>query len=195
LNLWPAQGVWPGSLALLVGVLLLVILFVPARLLGVAALQRYRPALLKISYQGKWLGLATAFCFGLHAMLLGAGGLSVASALLLGLCLIVFAILAALSNKWSYAHVKYWKHLNMLVWLAVPFAFAYAVLTRDTLGGLLTIKICVLLLICAAAGIGGLFEPKPGYFARHRVWLMAAGTVTAGAIAAFFINSITSLTL
>ncbi|MGH7196950.1 MAG: hypothetical protein ACREGJ_04290 [Candidatus Saccharimonadales bacterium] len=196
--------VWLGMLAFIdlhlaariaayVGLLELAVLLIPPRLLGVQRLDRWQPKLMLVAPLGKWLGLWTTFWLVMHAtvssfayfdaFVLGAHLLR--PEIILGtLSLIIFLGLALISNKWSYAHIKWWKHLNMLVWLAVPFAFVHSLLAAaEHLGAGPFVLVPWLLLAIAVAGAAGLLRAKRDYFARHRVGLLVLGSTVAMLVA------------
>jgi len=172
-------------MAALVGTTIFALTIIPARLLGLKWPKRIADDLLSIAYQGKWLGIWTCTWFIVYAafaLVQYYGTPFVPSqfvqreTVLLTASLFIFVVLLSLSNKWSYAHVKWWKQINMLIWLAVPFLFTHFLLAANIFGDVgFFWAPWALLALMAAAGVSGIFRAKPDYFAWWRIWLLALG--------------------
>ncbi len=188
------------QMAALVATTILAITLIPARLLGLTALKRLEPDVLMIARNGKWLGIWTCVWFMLYAVMAvvayfgpPANGwqflhdLLVREMVLLTASLAIFIVLFALSNSWSYQHVKWWKHINMAIWLTVPFIFTHLLLSSSIYNqdGLFW-PTWVLLGLIVAAGVSGLLRAKRDYFARHRVWLLVVGAVVSVLVVLFY---------
>lgn len=173
----------PASLAFGAGWLAL-LLIVP-RLRKFTFLQRWDGWLLPIAAQSKGVGLWTAAWFWLHGLFVWLAGkqLSWPAIALLAVSLVVFAKLAALSNRWSYAHIKLWKRINMLVWLLPPIVGAYALISGIT-PWIRTI-IAAGMLVTTLFGFSGVKVKQPDHFAWLRVWLLLGG-VLLGSLAILF---------
>jgi predicted ferric reductase len=106
---------------------------------------------------------------------------------LLTVSLLIFVVLLSLSNKWSYAHVKWWKQINMLIWLNVPFLFTHFVLAANIFGdaGYFWAP-WSLLALSALAGVSALFRAKRDYFAWWRIWLLLGGSVLSALVVWFY---------
>lgn len=173
---------------------------VPARLLGLKPLKQFEPKLLLIARNGKWLGIWTSLWFLLHATLatltyfgvpIGLGQLlhnDTQREIILGATsLTIFLLLLGLSNKWSYAHIKWWKQINMLVWLVIPFAFVHSFLAAHAFRNALPfLPSWILLALIAVVGISSVFRKKRDYFAFWRVWLMLLGALIATLVVLFY---------
>jgi hypothetical protein len=107
--------------------------------------------------------------------------------ILLSASLLIFVVLLALSNKWSYAHVKWWKQINMLIWLNVPFLFTHFLLAANVFGdaGYFWAP-WALLSLSAVAGVSALFRTKRDYFVWWRIWLLVAGSVVSALVVWFY---------
>lgn len=176
-----ASGV---HMAALVGTTIFALTLIPARLLGLKWLKPVEPELIKVSYQGKWLGIWTCVWFVLYTALalveyygvsFQASQLIQRETVLLSASLLIFTVLLALSNKWSYAHVKWWKQINMLIWLTVPFLFTHFLLAGSVFEVGPFWASWVLLGLVSVAGLSGLFRAQRDYFAATRVWLLILG--------------------
>ena len=189
----PASGVHMAALA---GTTIFATTLIPARLLGLAWLKRLEPELLRISYQGKWLGIWTCVWFVLYTALalVYYYGVSFSpmqfvqrETVLLSVSLLIFVVLLGLSNKWSYAHIKWWKHINMFIWLTVPFLFTHFLLAAHVFGevGFFWVP-CGLLVLSALAGVSAIFRAKPDYFAGMRIWLLVAGIALSALVALLY---------
>lgn len=188
-----ASGV---HMAALVGTTIFAFTIIPARLLGLRWLRRIEPDLLRISYQGKWLGIWTCIWFVVYAAFALAdyyGAPFVPTqfiqreTILLSASLLLFVILLSLSNKWSYAHVKYWKQINMLIWLTVPFLFTHFLLAAHIFGDIGYFWVPGTLLgLMAIAGISAIFRAKPDYFAAMRIGLLGLGTLVSVLVVLFY---------
>lgn len=187
------------QLAGLVGVVWLSVLLIAPKLLKMKLMQRWHKDLLQIARNSKWMGLWTAAWLWLHGLLvlfvyLDASSVHavIDSALqretILGTAsLLIFLLLAAISNKWSYAHIKWWKQLNMLVWLVVPFGFTYALLASLRFTGEWPMPIVfVLFPLMALAGIGAKFRRDADYFAFMRLALIVGGALISVLVACFY---------
>lgn len=182
--------------AALIATTTLAMTLIPARLLGVHWLERLEPELLRVAYQGKWLGIWTALWFGAYTAMMVptyyGSQFSVTTLLrretiLLTLCLLILAVLLSLSNAWSYAHVKWWKHINMLIWLVVPSMAVHLLLVGSLYAGVGTFWASWIALgLSAAAGISGVFRAKPDYFAWWRIWLLLIGVIMSGLVMLFY---------
>lgn len=179
-----------GQLAALVGTVWLAVLLIAPKLLKMAMLKRWHDDLLMIARNSKWMGIWTALWFALHACIMATSYLDTSSVaalvngllqreIILGvLVLLIFALLMAISNKWSYQHVKWWKHLNMLVWLVVPLGFGHALLAsmRYT-DNLPMAAVLVLFPLMAFVGMLAKFRKDRDYFASMRFWLLVGGAL------------------
>jgi|GEM_PF-2660122 len=180
-------------MAALVGTSMLALTLIPARLLG---LKWWSPSidadLLKVSYQGKWLGIWTCIWFMLYASLALVNYYGVPftpmhfvqrETVLLTASLVIFVVLLSLSNKWSYAHVKWWKQINMLIWLVVPFLFTHFLLAANIFGAIGYFWApWTLLVLMALAGVSALFRAKRDYFAGMRLWLLVLGSLVSALV-------------
>lgn len=183
-------------MAALVGTTIFALTLIPARFLGLKWLKRIEDDLLRIAYQGKWLGIWTCAWFAVYAAFALAeyykGPFSPLEfvqreTVLLSTSLLVFAALLSLSNKWSYAHVKWWKQINMFIWLAVPFLFTHLLLAANIFGDVGYFWApWTLLALMAAAGTSGIFRAKPDYFAWWRIWLLIAGSLVSALVVFFY---------
>lgn len=180
----------------LVGTTIFALTLIPARLLGLKWPKVIADDLLTIAYQGKWLGIWTCTWFVLYAAfaLVQYYGTSFTPAqflqretVLLSASLFIFVVLLSLSNKWSYAHVKWWKQINMLIWLAVPFLFTHFLLAAHVFGevGYFWAPWTLLVLV-AIAGVSGIFRTKPDYFAWWRIWLLGLGSLFSALVVFFY---------
>jgi len=179
-------------MASLVGTAIFALTLIPARLLGLKWPKAVADDLLTIAYQGKWLGIWTCTWFVFYAAfaLVQYYGTTFAptefvqrETVLLSVSLLIFVVLLSLSNKWSYAHVKWWKQINMLIWLTVPFLFTHFLLAANVFGevGYFWAP-WVLLVLVAIAGVSGIFRVKPDYFAWWRIWLLGIGSLLSALV-------------
>lgn len=188
-----ASGV---HMAALVGTTIFALTIIPARLLGLKWLRWLEAELVTIAYQGKWLGIWTCVWFVLYsafALVEYYGTLFFPSqfiqreTVLLSAPLLIFVVLLGLSNKWSYAHVKWWKQINMLIWLAVPFLFTHFLLAAHIFADVGYFWApWTLLALMALAGVSGLFRAKRDYFAAMRVWLLVLGALVSALVVFFY---------
>jgi hypothetical protein len=172
-----------AHMAALVGTVIFALTLIPARLLGLKWLKRAESDLLSIARNGKWLGIWTFVWFLLYASeampvyyghYFGAAEFVQRETVLLTASLVILAGLLALSNKWSYAHIKWWKQINMLIWLTVPFLFTHFVLAANIFKqGSAFLPELIILGLAAVAGVGGLLRGKRDYFAFWRVYILA----------------------
>jgi len=179
-------------MAALVGTTVFALTIIPARLLGFKWPKKFADDLLTISYQGKWLGIWTCVWFIVYTAfaLVHYYGASFVPAqlvqretVLLSASLLIFVVLLSLSNKWSYAHVKWWKQINMLIWLAIPFLFTHFLLAASTLGDIGYFWApWTLLVLMAISGISAVFRAKRDYFAWWRIWLMLLGSLVSALV-------------
>ena len=186
-------------MAALVGTTIFALTIIPARLLGLKWLKRLEPELLSIAYQGKWLGIWTCAWFTAYttfALVEYYGTpfsplqLIQRETVLLSASLLIFIVLLGLSNKWSYAHIKYWKQINMLIWLTIPFLFTHFLLAANVFGGVGYFWApWILLVLMVIAGVSALFRTKPDYFAVTRIVLLAVAS-TLSALVVFFYPAI-----
>lgn len=184
------------QMAALVGTVVFALTLIPARLLGVAWLRGIESDLLTIARNGKWLGIWTFVWFLLYTSLamavyygpyFGALQFVYRETILLTVSLVVLVGLVALSNKWSYAHVKWWKQINMLIWLTVPFLFTHFLLASTVLDqGSAFLPEMLILALAAIAGIGGLFRGKRDYFAFWRVYILVIATIISTLVVHFY---------
>ncbi len=187
------------QLAGLVGLVWLSVLLIAPKLLKLEITKRWHKDLLQIARNSKWMGLWTGVWMWLYGVLLLTIYLDTSSPLavidsalqretILGtVSMLIFLLLAAISNKWSYAHIKLWKHLNMLVWLVVPFGFTYALLTSLRFTSEWPAPIVfVLFPLMAIAGIGAKFRRDADYFAAMRTALIIGGAFISLLVAYFY---------
>ncbi|SRR6266496_3157650 len=184
------------QLTALVATTLLATTLVPARLLGLKWMRHLQDDLLQISYQGKWLGIWTCVWYVLYTALaltsyygtpFEPSQLLQRETVLLSLSILLFAMLLSLSNKWSYEHVKWWKQINMLVWLAVPFLFTHFLLAAHVFGGYSSFWApWILLVLSAIAGVSGIFRHRRDYFAFWRLWLLLLGSTLSALVVWFY---------
>lgn len=184
------------EMAALVATTIFATTLIPARLLDLKWLKRVRADLLQISYQGKWLGIWTCLWYVLYTTLAFSvyynGVFSPKEfvqreTVLLSASLLIFVVLLSLSNKWSYAHVKWWKQINMLIWLAVPFLFTHFLLAAHVFGDFTSFwGPWILLGLSAVAGVSGLFRKKRDYFAFWRIWLLVLGSLISALVVWFY---------
>jgi hypothetical protein len=183
-------------MAALVGTTVFALTIIPARLLGFTWPKKIAEDLLRISYQGKWLGIWTCAWFILYSAFAlveyyGAPFLPVQlvqrETVLLCASLLIFVVLLTLSNKWSYAHVKWWKQINMLIWLAIPFLFTHFLLAANIFGDVGYFWApWALLVLMALSGISVLFRAKRDYFAWWRLWLLVIGSLVSALVVFFY---------
>jgi hypothetical protein len=183
-------------MAALVGTTIFALTIIPARLLGLKWPKKIADDLLTISYQGKWLGIWTCLWFILYvifALVLYYGTSFTPDqfiqreTVLLSASLVIFVVLLSLSNKWSYAHVKWWKQINMLIWLAIPFLFTHFLLAANVFGdvGYFWAPLTLLVLM-AISGVSVLFRAKRDYFVWWRIWLMVIGSLISALVVFFY---------
>lgn len=183
-------------MAALVGTTIFALTLIPARLLGLKWPRRFADDLLSIAYQGKWLGIWTCAWFVAYTAFALAqyygtpfslSQLAQRETVLLSVSLVIFVGLLSLSNKWSYAHVKWWKQINMLIWLVVPFLFTHFLLAANIFGDVGYFWApWTLLVLMALAGLSGVFRAKPDYFAWWRVWLLVLGLLVSALVVFFY---------
>lgn len=194
--LFTIDGVSGIDMAALVATTMLAMTLIPARLLGLKWLKPFQADLLKVSYQGKWLGIWTCVWCILYTVLamtvyykgsFDPKELLQRETILLSITIVIFVVLLSLSNKWSYAHVKWWKQINMLIWLAVPFLFTHFLLAAHVFGDFSSFWApWILLLLSAIAGVSGIFRAKRDYFAFWRIWLLLFGSVVSALVVWFY---------
>lgn len=183
-------------MAALVATTIFALTLIPARLLGLKWPANVAADLLKLSYQGKWLGIWTCIWFILYSAfaLVDYYGVPFYVAqfaqretVLLTASLLIFTVLLALSNKWSYAHVKWWKQINMLIWLNAPFLFTHFLLAANVFGeaGYFWAP-WTMLALSAVAGVSALFRAKRDYFAWWRIWLLVIGSLVSALVVWFY---------
>jgi hypothetical protein len=183
-------------MAALVGTTIFALTIIPARLLGFKWPKKFADDLLAISYQGKWLGIWTCIWFIFYAAfaLVEYYGVPFVptqfiqrETVLLSVSLLIFVVLLTLSNKWSYAHVKWWKQINMLIWLAIPFLFTHFLLGANIFGdvGYFWTPLTLLVLM-ALSGVSVLFRAKRDYFVWWRIWLLAIGSLLSTLVVYFY---------
>lgn len=185
-----------AEMAALVAATIFATTLIPARLMGLTILKRFDENLLQIARNGKWLGIWTAIWFVLYTALalpvyygtpFYVAQLVQRETVLLSASLFIFVILLSLSNKWSYAHVRWWKQINMLIWLAVPFLFTHFWLSANIFGDVYVfLAPCVVLALCALAGVSGVFRAKRDYFAWWRIWLLVLGAGVSALVTWFY---------
>ena len=186
----PASG---ANMAALVAATIFATTLIPARLLGLPWLKRLEDDLLQVARNGKWLGIWTCAWFVFYTSLAlpvyyGAQfspiQLLQRETILLSLSILIFVVLLSLSNKWSYAHVKYWKQINMLIWLAVPFLFTHFWLAARVFSQTVGVFEApgIVLGLAAVAGVSGVFRKKRDYFAWWRIWLLIFGAFTSALV-------------
>lgn len=179
-------------MAALVGTTIFALTLIPARLLGFRWPKAIADEVLNIAYQGKWLGIWTCTWFVVYAAfaLVQYYGTTFVptefvqrETVLLSASLLIFVVLLSLSNKWSYAHLKWWKQINMLIWLVVPFLFTHFLLAAKIFGdvGYFWAPWAMLVLI-TIAGVSGIFRAKPDYFAWWRIWLLVLGSLISALV-------------
>jgi hypothetical protein len=183
-------------MAALVGTTIFALTLIPARLLGFKWPKKFAADLLSISYQGKWLGIWTCAWFMIYAafalvqyygLLFLPSQFVQRETVLLSASLVIFIVLLSLSNKWSYAHVKWWKQINMLIWLTVPFLFTHFLLAANVFGDVGYFWApWALLALSAIAGISGIFRAKRDYFAWWRIWLLLIGSGVSTLVVFFY---------
>jgi hypothetical protein len=168
----------------LVATTMLATTLIPARLLGLKWLKRLESDLLQIARNGKWLGIWTCLWFGLYSVmatvtyygLFDLSQLLKREMVLLSAAMVIFMGLLLLSNKWSYEHVKWWKQINMLIWLVVPFIATHLFLTATMYADVAAFwATWVVLGLIVLAGVSGVFRVKRDYFAFWRIWLLVIG--------------------
>ncbi len=176
----------------LIGTVWLATLLIAPRLLRMIALRRWHNDFLQIAKQSKWMGIWTALWLWLHGLLVLFVYLDSSNVMaiitnalqretVLGtLSLFILFLLVVISNSWSYQHIKAWKHLNMLIWLVVPFGFTYAIVAslRFT-GEWPMLAVLVLFSLMALAGLSAQFRKDADYFARLRSALIVGGGIVS----------------
>lgn len=165
------------------GSVVLSLLLITPRLRTIYILRRWHEPLLKIARHSKWMGIWTALWFWLYAILLLLIDRSVVwplQVLLGGLVLSILATLVALSNAWSYQHVKWWKHINMLIWMLPALLLSYLVLAPIAVNSLEQLVICALLSLTILFGVSGVWVRQPDYFARFRLCLIGLAVCIGG---------------
>ena len=172
-----------AELALLVGVVWLAVLLVVPRMRKMRYFERWDDSLLAVAKQSKWLGLWTGGWFWFYGVLRlvstdGVGWGYVPLLLSLG----IFAVLAGLSNKWSYAHVRWWKQINMLVWMVPVLLMGYVwTVAGDFTSGVVLLAVLAGGMIMTGFGLTGVFVRQPDYFARWRLgYLLVAAVLSVG---------------
>jgi hypothetical protein len=174
-------------MAALVATVALAVTLIPARLMGLKWPAKFDADLLQVARNGKWLGIWTCIWFMLYtALALPAFygpnfqplQLVQRETFTLTLSLLIFVCLLALSNKWSYAHVRWWKQFNMLIWLTIPLLFAHLLLAGNVFNfvGAFGPSYVVFGLI-TLAGVSGIFRAKRDYFAFWRLWILLGGAI------------------
>lgn len=174
------------ALVLLVAFFWLGVLLIVPRIMYIPVFKRLHTDLLEIAKQSKWLGLWVFAWFSIYMLLTYAISWQTlfepkgALALLLWL---VLALLALLSNKWSYAHITYWKHINMAVWTLPLPAMAYVWLQLQDK----TIAILLTFVLGAAALLGySVLWRKKDYFSWIRIGYLSVGGLVALVTALFY---------
>jgi hypothetical protein len=183
-------------MAALVATTIFALTIIPARLLGLKWPKRIADDLLKISYQGKWLGIWTCIWFMMYAAFALVQYYGVPfyptqfvqrETVLLSASMVIFVVLLTLSNKWSYAHVKWWKQINMLIWLTIPFLFTHFLLAANVFGDVGYFWApWTLLVLMVIAGVSVLFRAKRDYFAWWRIWLLLIGSLLSALVVFFY---------
>lgn len=185
----PVSGV---HMAVLVGTTIFATTLVPARLLGIAGLKPLETQLLQVARNGKWLGIWTCVWFMLYTALalpvyyglvFHPLQLVQRETVLLSASLFIFVCLLAISNKWSYEHVKWWKQINMFIWLAVPLLFTHLLLVGNIWSEVGPFWVSYTLFgLVALAGVSGIFRAKRDYFAFWRLWIFVGGSLIAALV-------------
>lgn len=145
-------------------------------------LKRFDGQLLPIARNSKWIGLWTGIWFAIHAALLIFSGATVSTGqIVTGLFgLLIFTILTAISNSWSYANLRWWKHISMLVWAAPSLGLGYVL---SAPGGFFETVVLwtglILYPLTIGFGLTGVFVKKPDYFARIRLINLGIGLLIA----------------
>lgn len=183
-------------MAALVGTTIFALTMIPARLLGLKWPKSIDADLLKLAYQGKWLGIWTCVWFVMYASFALVDYYGVPfyvsqfvqrETILLSASLFIFTVLLTLSNKWSYAHVRWWKQINMFIWLTVPFLFTHFLLAANIFGSVGYFWApWTLLVLVALAGVSGIFRAKRDYFAWWRIWLLLTGALVSALVVFFY---------
>ncbi|SRR6266496_3274380 len=165
---------------------------IPARLLGLTWLKPMEVQLLQVARNGKWLGIWTCVWFVLYTALalpvyygivFDPIQLIQRETVLLSLSLVIFVGLLTISNKWSYEHVKWWKQINMFIWLTVPFLFTHLLLVGNIWNEVGPFWVpYVLFGLVVLAGVSGIFRAKRDYFAFWRLWIFVGGSLVAALV-------------
>lgn len=183
-------------MAALVGTTVFALTLIPARLLGLKWLRPIDGDLLQIARNGKWLGIWTCVWYCVYASLAFTQyyGLQFVPSefihretVLLTMSLVIFVVLLSLSNKWSYAHVKWWKQINMLIWMTVPFLFTHFLLAGKVFNNVdAFVTPLVILALMVIAGVSGVFRTQRDYFAWWRIGMMLLATVISVLVTWFY---------
>jgi hypothetical protein len=180
----------------LVASVVLAVTLIPARLMGLKWPAKFDADLLQVARNGKWLGIWTCIWFILYTALalptfygpnFQPVQLIQRETFTLTLALLIFVCLLTLSNKWSYAHVRWWKQINMLIWLTVPLLFAHLLLAGNVFNNAGAFwPSYVMFGLIALAGVSGIFRAKRDYFAFWRLWILVGGAAFAVLVIWFF---------
>lgn len=130
-----------AQLLALVGITWLSVLLIVPRIMYNPRLSRWHGDLLDIAKQSKWLGIWTFVWLTFHGALVlvvhyGTNLTDIfspnSSIILAEIAWVILLLLALTSNKWSYDHLTFWKHLNMAIWAVPPLLFTHAILVSPT---------------------------------------------------------------
>lgn len=190
------------QLMALIGATWLTMLLIVPRLFYSKYFPSWKPELERIAKLSKYAGLWVAAWFAAHATTAVLTYYGVPTdigkfitqfeltqpSILAAASLTILVILAVLSNKWSYAHVKWWKQLNMLVW-AIPFmGLAHSLLAARAYRGELPLLMIapILLGLSVLAGYDALFAAEKRFTDKLRLLYLTAGGVGALVVVLFW---------
>lgn len=186
------------QLMALIGVTWLAMLLIVPRLYYSQRFKKWHPELERIAKLSKYVGLWVAAWFVAHGMTATlthygvpqniftyAKEFSLSKQIILGgISLCILLLLAAMSNKWSYTHIKWWKQLNMLVWMLPGMIIAHALMASHAFlhEGPLFYIAPVLMGLAIVAGYDALFAKEKRLTDKLRLAYVTGGIAAAALV-------------